>query len=133
MAPGSFPDWRRVNPLSARTAVLGLFDRSRNLLCGSPSDHENVASPYSLFSGMTRNKRTPDQPTILLKIKFDSDIIIQFAAAGLTIREVPIPTYYGNEICYVDGLQVRLGLREGRFAVPPHGARDFLRPEVRLL
>jgi glycosyltransferase involved in cell wall biosynthesis len=36
---------------------------------------------------------------------FDSDIIIQFAAAGLAIREVPIPTFYGNEICNVDGLR----------------------------
>lgn len=36
---------------------------------------------------------------------FDSDIIIQFTAAGLTIREVPIPTFYGDEICRVDGLK----------------------------
>jgi hypothetical protein len=36
---------------------------------------------------------------------FDTDIIIQFAAAGLTIREVPIPTFYGDEICNVDGLK----------------------------
>lgn len=36
---------------------------------------------------------------------FDSDIIIQFVAAGLTIREVPIPTFYGNEICNVDVLR----------------------------
>jgi glycosyltransferase involved in cell wall biosynthesis len=40
-----------------------------------------------------------------LGFDFDSDIIIQFAAAGLTIREVPIPTYYGDEICNVDGLR----------------------------
>ena len=36
---------------------------------------------------------------------FDTDIIIQFAAAGLTIREVPIPTFYGDENCNVDGLK----------------------------
>ena len=36
---------------------------------------------------------------------FDSDIIIQFAAAGLKIIEVPIPTYYGDEICYVNGMK----------------------------
>lgn len=40
-----------------------------------------------------------------LGFDFDSDIIIQFAAAGLSIREVPIPTYYGDEICYVNGLK----------------------------
>lgn len=36
---------------------------------------------------------------------FDSDIIIQFSAAGLKIAEVPIPTYYGDEICHVNGLK----------------------------
>jgi 2-polyprenyl-3-methyl-5-hydroxy-6-metoxy-1,4-benzoquinol methylase/glycosyltransferase involved in cell wall biosynthesis len=36
---------------------------------------------------------------------FDTQIIIQLVAAGKRIVEVPIPTYYGDEICYVDGLQ----------------------------
>ena len=40
-----------------------------------------------------------------LGFEFDSDIIIQFAAAGLTIREVPIPTFYGDEISRVNGLK----------------------------
>ena len=40
-----------------------------------------------------------------LGFDFDSDIIIQFVAAGLSIREVPIPTYYGDEICRVNGLK----------------------------
>lgn len=36
---------------------------------------------------------------------FDTEIIIQFVFARLRIREVPIPTYYGDEICHVDGLR----------------------------
>ncbi|RFC41662.1 MAG: Glycosyltransferase involved in cell wall bisynthesis/Cyclopropane fatty-acyl-phospholipid synthase [Verrucomicrobia bacterium] len=40
-----------------------------------------------------------------LGFDFDSDIIIQFHAAGLTIREVAIPTYYGDEICRVNGMK----------------------------
>jgi len=36
---------------------------------------------------------------------FDTEIIIQFVFAGLRIRELPIPTYYGDEICHVDGLK----------------------------
>jgi glycosyltransferase involved in cell wall biosynthesis len=36
---------------------------------------------------------------------FDTDIIIQLLRAGLRIRELPIPTYYGDEICYVNGLK----------------------------
>ena len=35
---------------------------------------------------------------------FDTEIIIQFHEAGYRIQEIPIPTYYGDEICYVDGL-----------------------------
>lgn len=35
---------------------------------------------------------------------FDTDILIQFHEAGLRIVERPIPTYYGDEICYVNGI-----------------------------
>lgn len=35
---------------------------------------------------------------------FDTDIIIQLHAAGLKIKEVPIPTFYGDEACHVNGL-----------------------------
>lgn len=36
---------------------------------------------------------------------FDTDIIIQLLKAGFTIRELPIPTFYGDEICHVNGLK----------------------------
>ncbi|HET6818437.1 MAG TPA: bifunctional glycosyltransferase/class I SAM-dependent methyltransferase [Mycobacteriales bacterium] len=36
---------------------------------------------------------------------FDTQIIIQLLDRGKRIAEVPIPTYYGDEICYVDGLK----------------------------
>ncbi len=36
---------------------------------------------------------------------FDTEIIIQFLNADLRILELPIPTYYGDEICYVNGLR----------------------------
>jgi glycosyltransferase involved in cell wall biosynthesis len=35
---------------------------------------------------------------------FDTDVLIQFHEAGLRIVERPIPTYYGDEICYVNGM-----------------------------
>ena len=35
---------------------------------------------------------------------FDTEIIIQLIEAEKHIVEVPIPTYYGDEICYVDGM-----------------------------
>lgn len=36
---------------------------------------------------------------------FDTEIILQLHDAGKTIHEVPIPTYYGDEICYVNGMK----------------------------
>lgn len=35
---------------------------------------------------------------------FDTEIILGLHAQGRRILEVPIPTYYGDEICYVNGL-----------------------------
>ena len=36
---------------------------------------------------------------------FDTEIILQLHYAGLAIRELPIPTFYGDEICHVNGLK----------------------------
>ncbi len=35
---------------------------------------------------------------------FDTEIIIKFRQQGFRIVEIPIPTYYGKELCYVDGM-----------------------------
>jgi glycosyltransferase involved in cell wall biosynthesis len=36
---------------------------------------------------------------------FDTEIIIQFLNAKLRIKELPIPTHYGDEVCRVDGVK----------------------------
>ena len=36
---------------------------------------------------------------------FDTEIIVQFVLKRLRIKELPIPTYYGDEICHVNGLK----------------------------
>jgi 2-polyprenyl-3-methyl-5-hydroxy-6-metoxy-1,4-benzoquinol methylase len=36
---------------------------------------------------------------------FDTEVLLQLHASGARIGEVAIPTYYGDEICYVDGLR----------------------------
>jgi len=36
---------------------------------------------------------------------FDTEIIVQLFNAGARIRELPIPTYYGDEICRVNGIR----------------------------
>jgi len=35
---------------------------------------------------------------------FDSEILLQAHAAKVRVTEVPIPTYYGDEICHVNGM-----------------------------
>jgi hypothetical protein len=35
---------------------------------------------------------------------FDTQIILEMLKRGYRISEVPIPTYYGDEICYVNGI-----------------------------
>ncbi|RXK80030.1 glycosyltransferase [Chlorobaculum sp. 24CR] len=39
---------------------------------------------------------------------FDTEIIIQLLFYGFRIAERPIPTYYGDEICYVNGMRYAL-------------------------
>jgi 2-polyprenyl-3-methyl-5-hydroxy-6-metoxy-1,4-benzoquinol methylase len=36
---------------------------------------------------------------------FDTDIIVQLHFAGMRITELPIPTFYGDEICHVNGIK----------------------------
>jgi glycosyltransferase involved in cell wall biosynthesis len=36
---------------------------------------------------------------------FDTDIIVQLHFSGQRIKEIPIPTFYGDEICHVNGLK----------------------------
>ena len=36
---------------------------------------------------------------------FDTEVLLQLREAGARIVEVPIPTYYGNEICHVNGIK----------------------------
>ena len=52
---------------------------------------------------------------------FDTDIIIQFARSGLRIVEKPIPTYYGDEICYVNGMAYAWNVMRSTFASRLHG------------
>jgi glycosyltransferase involved in cell wall biosynthesis len=36
---------------------------------------------------------------------FDTEIIIQLVKARMRVQELPIPTYYGDEICHVNGIK----------------------------
>lgn len=60
-------------------------------------------SGYRLYSTDALKKIPFDRNTH--DFHFDTQIIIQLHAAGLRIVEVPIPTYYGDEICHVNGMK----------------------------
>ena len=62
---------------------------------------------------------------------FDTEIIIQFLLAGQQIVELPIPTYYGDEICRVNGMKYALGRHQGGAASHVAAARAALRPPLR--
>jgi glycosyltransferase involved in cell wall biosynthesis len=48
--------------------------------------------------------RTIDFDRLTSSWHFDTQIILEFLRRGYTITEVPIPTYYGDEICRVNGI-----------------------------
>jgi len=60
-------------------------------------------SGYRLYS-VAALKRIPFERNTN-HFHFDTEIIIQLFLAGLRIKELPIPTYYGDEICHVNGMR----------------------------
>ncbi len=61
---------------------------------------------------------------------FDTQIIAQVVHAGGTITEVSIPTYYGDEICYINGMKyakdVVRDVLEYRLAVQGFGTSEWV-------
>lgn len=60
---------------------------------------------------------------------FDTQIIIQLKAAGLRIKEVPIPTYYGDEISHVNGMKYARDVAKSVIEYRMHKAGVVRRPE----
>lgn len=52
-----------------------------------------------------RALRKIDMSAMTDDFHFDTEIIIKLHHQHFRIKEVPIPTYYGNEICYVNGMK----------------------------
>jgi glycosyltransferase involved in cell wall biosynthesis len=63
-------------------------------------------SGYRLYSVNALRRIPFDRNTS--DFHFDTEIIIQLVRAGLRIKELPIPTYYGDEICHVNGIRYAL-------------------------
>jgi len=60
---------------------------------------------------------------------FDTDILIQFHEADLRIVERPIPTYYGDEICYVNGMAYAFNCVRSALKYRLHKARLMVVPK----
>jgi glycosyltransferase involved in cell wall biosynthesis len=73
--------------------------QNRILRCSLSEFH----SGYRLYSVEALGKIPFERNTC--EFHFDTEIIVQFLRARLRIRELPIPTYYGDEICHVNGLK----------------------------
>ncbi len=78
-----------------------ILTRFQNLLLGTRMSEFH--SGYRLYS--TRALRRIPFERNSNDFHFDTEIIVQLHFAGLRICELPIPTYYGDEICHVNGLK----------------------------
>ena len=88
---GPTPFSRRGDGRAALGPVLREYLVSEAMTAlGVPSTRALAAIPFS------RNSND---------FHFDTEIIIQLLVARLKIKELPIPTYYGDEICYVNGMK----------------------------
>lgn len=78
-----------------------VLSTTQNAMLGSKLSEFH--SGYRLYSvaGLSRLNFTLNSNDF----HFDTEIIIQCLNAGLRIKELPIPTYYGDEICRVNGMK----------------------------
>lgn len=103
-----------------------VLSRFENLMLGT--ELSEFHSGYRAYS--TKALASIDFESNSDDFDFDTEIIIQLVEAGMRIEEIPIPTYYGDEICRVNGMKYaadvathvvtwrlnKMGLGQGRFA-----------------
>ena len=63
---------------------------------------------------------------------FDTEILIQLLSTGRTVTEIPVPTFYGDEISRVNGIRYAANCLKAVCEGSPRPGRAFLRAEVRL-
>ncbi len=122
-APEALPELLRPLAQGAADAVFGsrMLSRGAALKGGMPlykfagnkiltwcqnrmlrTDLSEFHSGYRVYSVAALKQVPFDRNTN--DFHFDTEIIIQLLIAKMRIREIPIPTYYGDEICHVNGV-----------------------------
>ena len=103
---------RMMVPGAARRGKMPLYKfvgnkiltTTQNLLAGTVlSEFHSGYRAYSVAA-----LRMIDLDRLTTNWHFDTQIILEFLKRGYRIREVPIPTYYGDEICRVNGVPYAL-------------------------
>jgi len=100
---------RMMAPLQALKGGMPLYKWVGNIIL-TKTENFLMGSHLSEFhSGYRSYKVEALKKILFLKnsndFHFDTDIIIQFFAQNLSIKEVSMPTHYGDEICRVDGFK----------------------------
>jgi glycosyltransferase involved in cell wall biosynthesis len=100
---------RMLTPSGARRGGMPLYKRAGNKIL-TWIENKLLRTELSEFHSGYRIYSTKALAAIPFDrnskdFHFDTEIIIQLITAGQTIKELPIPTYYGDEICYVNGIQ----------------------------
>jgi 2-polyprenyl-3-methyl-5-hydroxy-6-metoxy-1,4-benzoquinol methylase len=100
---------RMVTPGAARRGGMPMYKRVGNRVL-TRFENKMLGMELSDFHSGYRAYRLEALETVPYErnsddFDFDTQILIQLHHAGKKIVEVPIPTYYGDEICYVNGLK----------------------------
>jgi 2-polyprenyl-3-methyl-5-hydroxy-6-metoxy-1,4-benzoquinol methylase len=100
---------RMMTPGAAKRGGMPLYKRLGNRVL-TTMENRLLGTGLSEFHSGYRAYRLSALREIPLQYNhdgfdFDTQIIIQLVDAGKRIVEIPIPTYYGDEICYVDGVE----------------------------
>jgi glycosyltransferase involved in cell wall biosynthesis len=131
---------RMMEPGAARRGGMPLYKYVGNRILTSV-ENRLLDVELSEFHSGYRAYRVSALETIPFRYNtndfhFDTEIIVQLLARDLRIVEVPIPTYYGDEICHVNGVQYALSCvatvlrsRANRFHLVYHPKYDVFGPD----
>ena len=98
---------RMLTPGAARAGGMPLYKYLGNRILSSTENRVLKTSLSEFHSGYRAYSiaALAEIPFEENTDDFDSQIIVQLVAQGRRIVEIPIPTYYGDEICYVQGVK----------------------------